>query len=143
MAEVFGSGGLALRRSTAEEFAGAERIACNNISAALGQPTPVGAFPHRILGACDIVGNLWEWVLTRSPSSKRGSPSRFLVVGGSFDVKCDDSLTAHAPARLALGGYQSIGFRCVLSKHEIEGPVLAELADALEGENQLVPPDVE
>ena len=93
-----------------------DKEACNWRGAGLNRPSPVGAFPLRIFGACDILGNVWEFQLPIKSldgvrSEDPGAP--FPVAGGAYDSVV--SPVAYPPSELAIDGYASIGFRCVLS----------------------------
>lgn len=92
----------------------------------LGHPSPVGAFPHRTCGACDVIGNVWQWLLPDDQKLNRAARTvmpengecAFPVAGRSYEMSSVEQRERNftlAPGDLAVHGYASIGFRCVLS----------------------------
>jgi Sulfatase-modifying factor enzyme 1/NACHT domain/Calcineurin-like phosphoesterase len=117
----------------------------NSLAAGLDQPTPVGAFPLRVCGGYDVIGNVWEWALpNRLPkprlmsrrevkSDRRYIPTPITVVGGAFNVSCSEGeLVAHPPLELVRNGYPSIGFRCVLAKSDVAPENLQQILELAE-----------
>lgn len=93
-----------------------DKAPCNLRVSGLNHPSPVGAFPLRIFGACDILGNVWEFQLpSKSPDGVRTEvpDASFPVGGGAYDSL--NFTNAYPPDDLSINGYLSIGFRCVVS----------------------------
>jgi len=112
----------------AKEWPSGEKALFNWRGAGIGYPTPVGAFPLKVSGATDVLGNVWEWL---SPS--KGEPyhtfddhqnrsESFPVGGGAYNTSLNppDKSIAVPPPEFTTNGYEAIGFRCVISDVELD-----------------------
>lgn len=96
-----------------------DKTRCNTNEHELRMTTPVDKYPTGIspFGVYDMAGNVWEWCLTKAPStngsSSNGSKITYIVRGGSFLGSAERARNNFYFRLDPLYRYFTIGFRVV------------------------------
>jgi formylglycine-generating enzyme required for sulfatase activity len=75
--------------------------------------SPVGSFPPNGFGLYDMLGNVWEWVLSEPEAKPSGSESAFLR-GGSWIDSSWYLRTSYRRTAAANNSFRNAGFRCLV-----------------------------